>query len=465
VGQIVAGVLAKAAGLGWRMPYLLVAGLLALATIAMDALAADPPRGGVESTRNSARNSGGSGSDNGSQESGASTGSGSGSGSGLGALLQRTWSNLRADWAVLSAVPTNRLVYGQALFGTLPWAMITVFLPDFLAEEKGFAIGKSSLLILVFGIGAAVGGVLGGMLGSALYKQATALVAVGGAAAASPIHSNSNSNSSSGSAGGMGAASPDAAPLPLPRPAATAAAGAVAPSAAAPVPQATAAAAVPAGPVSRLLRRLGPAVVPLAFGCIQTSAALPMAWLVNMAPQAGESDAQAAKAAEAASKIQGSMPLPIIYAVAGIAGLLASMTGPNLKALLLNANRTDMRGSVFTFAYLFDSIAKGLGPYVIGLAVASAGGGGSAAGSNRAYVFTMALGGWLVSGLFILRIVRFAAQDEHKAREASSATAGAAGATAAPSSTSLSPSSAAHAKASGSSASTGVGAARLRARL
>ena len=46
--------------------------------------------------------------------------------------------------------------------------------------------------------------------------------------------------------------------------------------------------------------------------------------------------------------------------------MFCSVAGPNLKAMLLNVNTPETRGSVFCSMYLADCIGKGIGPYIVG---------------------------------------------------------------------------------------------------
>eukprot|EP00538_Stauroneis_constricta_P006473 CAMPEP_0119551606 /NCGR_PEP_ID=MMETSP1352-20130426/4811_1 /TAXON_ID=265584 /ORGANISM="Stauroneis constricta, Strain CCMP1120" /LENGTH=743 /DNA_ID=CAMNT_0007597691 /DNA_START=81 /DNA_END=2312 /DNA_ORIENTATION=- len=60
---------------------------------------------------------------------------------------------------------SNRLLIWQGFFSSVPWGIIFVFLNDFLSQEKGFSVPDATFMVMLFGIGCAVGGVLGGYLG------------------------------------------------------------------------------------------------------------------------------------------------------------------------------------------------------------------------------------------------------------------------------------------------------------
>jgi predicted MFS family arabinose efflux permease len=88
---------------------------------------------------------------------------------------------LRQLRAVLS-VRTVLLVYFQALFGTVPWAVLSVFLADFIVHDRGLSPDAAALLLLAFGLGAVLGGLAGGFGGSMLYRcsgPVTAILATG----------------------------------------------------------------------------------------------------------------------------------------------------------------------------------------------------------------------------------------------------------------------------------------------
>lgn len=205
---------------------------------------------------------------------------------------------------------------------------------------------------------------------------------------------------------------------------------------------------------ARLYRTRGPAAVSTSFGALQACSALPMLYIINaMMPVPAADDAAsggldasgggggafhatldspgggkeagavaaalAATGAAAAAASGGSGgPGVVIYAVAVLAGLVASLTGPNLKAMLLNVNAPQTRGSVFTFAYIADSISKGLAPYILGTIIA-------ATGAPRSIVFSVAMLGWVVSGALIACTSRSVVADAAAAQAKAAASGGA----------------------------------------
>ncbi|KAI7844379.1 hypothetical protein COHA_002177 [Chlorella ohadii] len=80
---------------------------------------------------------------------------------------QLTWRKLGR----LLLIPTNVLVISQGLFGCLPWGMILTYLNDYLSQNKGLRIQTATLVLLVLGIGGAVGVLGGGWVGQWCYNR------------------------------------------------------------------------------------------------------------------------------------------------------------------------------------------------------------------------------------------------------------------------------------------------------
>lgn len=59
--------------------------------------------------------------------------------------------------------------------------------------------------------------------------------------------------------------------------------------------------------------------------------------------------------------------LAFLLAVAIFGGLVVSMAGVNVRAILINVNPPEIRGSAFAFFAWFDKIGAGFGPFIIGL--------------------------------------------------------------------------------------------------
>ena len=63
------------------------------------------------------------------------------------------------------ALPVNRWLYIEEVFEVLPFAVIATFLPDFLAQERGFSVRQASWVMAAFGAAAIVGKLIGGHVG------------------------------------------------------------------------------------------------------------------------------------------------------------------------------------------------------------------------------------------------------------------------------------------------------------
>lgn len=78
-----------------------------------------------------------------------------------------------------------------------------------------------------------------------------------------------------------------------------------------------------------------------------------------------------------------------------MAGALISVAGPNIKAILLNVNAPEHRGTVFALHNLFDGIGRGVGILIGGFMIAALG-----------YPFTIYFSAlmWIPCGLLYLAI-------------------------------------------------------------
>jgi predicted MFS family arabinose efflux permease len=63
------------------------------------------------------------------------------------------------------------MVFLQGIPGTVPWGVFFVFLNDFYSHDKGFSVQSATLLVMVIGAAAILGGYLGGLLGDHLYNR------------------------------------------------------------------------------------------------------------------------------------------------------------------------------------------------------------------------------------------------------------------------------------------------------
>ena len=73
---------------------------------------------------------------------------------------------------------TNLLLFAQCIPGSIPWGVLFVFMNDFLAQDKGLTVEQATMMISLFGIGAAVGGAIGGIFGQHMYNRRSRLLSL-----------------------------------------------------------------------------------------------------------------------------------------------------------------------------------------------------------------------------------------------------------------------------------------------
>ncbi|CBJ27012.1 MFS family transporter: sugar [Ectocarpus siliculosus] len=72
---------------------------------------------------------------------------------------------------MLAKSPTVLLVLVQGIPGTLPWGVITVFLPDYLHKQRGMSIKTATVVGMMFGAATVAGQVVGAKVGQSLYNR------------------------------------------------------------------------------------------------------------------------------------------------------------------------------------------------------------------------------------------------------------------------------------------------------
>jgi len=75
------------------------------------------------------------------------------------------------DLPQLLRIRTNLLILLQAVPGTVPWGVFFVYLNDYYAHDKGFSVPDATMLLMLIGAAAIVGGFLGGLLGQKLHNR------------------------------------------------------------------------------------------------------------------------------------------------------------------------------------------------------------------------------------------------------------------------------------------------------
>ena len=86
-----------------------------------------------------------------------------------------TWDGF---WNAMRNNRSNRIIMAQGFFSSIPWGIIFVFLNDYLSQERGFSVPDATFIVLVFGIGCAVGGIIGGTLGSRIQSFRRSLLPI-----------------------------------------------------------------------------------------------------------------------------------------------------------------------------------------------------------------------------------------------------------------------------------------------
>jgi predicted MFS family arabinose efflux permease len=66
---------------------------------------------------------------------------------------------------------SNMILLWQGFFGSLPWGIVFVFLNDFLSQEKGFSVPDATFMVMLFGIGCAIGVIFGGYIGQVCMRR------------------------------------------------------------------------------------------------------------------------------------------------------------------------------------------------------------------------------------------------------------------------------------------------------
>eukprot|EP00934_Nitzschia_sp_Nitz4_P001618 Nitzschia sp. Nitz4//scaffold163_size50693//33218//35374//NITZ4_006991-RA/size50693-processed-gene-0.49-mRNA-1//-1//CDS//3329538040//1618//frame0 len=72
---------------------------------------------------------------------------------------------LAGFWHAMCHNRSNALLLWQGFFTSLPWGIVFVFLNDFLSQEKHFSVPDATFMVMLFGVGCAIGGIVGGYIG------------------------------------------------------------------------------------------------------------------------------------------------------------------------------------------------------------------------------------------------------------------------------------------------------------
>jgi len=211
----------------------------------------------------------------------------------------------KINWSLykeLFKIKTNIILFLQGIPGTVPWGVFFIYLNDFYAQEKGFSVEAATLIVMVVGAGAILGGFLGGLIGNKIYN-------------------------------------------------------------------------------------ISPKYLPVLCGSTTLIGIIPMAYLLNYPSQIGVANPN--------------FMVPVI--VGFVTGFIITITGPNVKAILLNVNTPETRGSIFSLFNLTDDLGKGFGPVIISLLIVAFG---------RQWAFNIANLFWLFCGLLLLLMIVTFPKDE-----------------------------------------------------
>ncbi len=148
LGQMMGGLVGPQ--VGWRIPFIIVAVPALIMAFIVLFTVEDPPRGQQEQALMRAV------------------------ASGENYAGHFTWGKA---WDMLT-IKTNVLVFLTSAASTIPWGAISVFANDFLSQEKGLGSENATLIVVMFGIGAAIGILGGGILGQWIYNKRRRNIAV-----------------------------------------------------------------------------------------------------------------------------------------------------------------------------------------------------------------------------------------------------------------------------------------------
>lgn len=121
------------------------------------------------------------------------------------------------------------------------------------------------------------------------------------------------------------------------------------------------------------------AYVPVLCTISTTVGVIPTLFLLNMSPAAEGS---------------GIGSIPIFYGI--LSGLCIAMTAPNIKAVLINVNAPQSRGSIFALYNLADDLGRGFGPVIISLLIVM---------FQRSLALSIAACFWLICGVFLVFMI------------------------------------------------------------
>ncbi len=146
-GQIIAGFLGSSTTgmfgvVGWRLPFVIVAGPAFIMAVLFMFTVKEPPRGRTEESLKDLIEDG------------------------KVYASKINW----AEYKEIFKIKTNLLIFLQGIPGTVPWGVFFIFLNDYYSQEKGFSIETATLIVMAVGLGSIIGGFSGGLIGNKVYN-------------------------------------------------------------------------------------------------------------------------------------------------------------------------------------------------------------------------------------------------------------------------------------------------------
>ena len=143
------------------------------------------------------------------------------------------------------------------------------------------------------------------------------------------------------------------------------------------------------GLIGNKIYNRNPRYLPLFIGTACIVGVIPMAFLLNYPSQVGVENP--------------SVIVPLV--LAAVTGFIIIFPAPNIKAITLNVNSPETRGSILSMSNLFDSLGNGFGPALISLFIIAFG---------RVWAFNIANLFWIACGILEIMMFFTFAGDEQR---------------------------------------------------
>ena len=140
------------------------------------------------------------------------------------------------------------------------------------------------------------------------------------------------------------------------------------------------------GLVGNKLYNINPKFQPLLSAICTFIGMIPTALLINLSPLEGNDS---------------SIAYPLLLGV--LSGFFITVTAPNMKAILMNVNHSNHRGTAFSLYNLADDLGRGFGPFIISILILQFG---------RQWGFNLANAIWFFCGIFILFMIKTYPKDQ-----------------------------------------------------